>query len=296
MIVYSKVANSYSKKIFLIKYLRNNKWFWDYKFFFEQLSIKQYFKLAKALLIDSNKVIFAQLEGLGHHWYYQRPTDLAHINFGFPNGKKTIYWNALLDEYACNRFVNPHYDYKKKSTSNLIERVCFISSNLNKIRFIQNNYLSLYKDLDIYGEFHMPIDSKLNLTENRHIDSLNTCSRYKACLCVENCVEEGYMQGSIFYSLSCMTPPILKASPIIKNFIRPEFYINFYDYLEMTKEQKLSAINKIQEHLFLHENYLTNLALDYIEFFKESFRGDNEPDIKKITLKSHDYRNKFIKI
>ena len=64
----------------------------------------------------------------------------------------------------------------------------------------------------------------------------------------------------------------------------------------MTKQQKLFAINKIQEHLFSQEIYLTNLALDYIEFFKESFRGNNEPDIRKIILKSDDYRNKFLKI
>lgn len=295
MIVYSTVVNSYSN-IFLIKYLRNNKWFWDYKFFFPHLSIRQYLQLAKALFLHSSKVVFVQLESLSHHWYYRRPENFTHINFGYTKGQKNIYWNALLDEHESKRFVNLNYDFKKKLTSNLIEKVCFISSNYNKIKFIQKNYPNLYKDLDIYGEYHKPVDSKLNLTENRHADSLNTCSRYIASLCWENSEDEGYMQGSVFYSLSCMTPPILKASPIIKNFIRPEFYINFYDYLEMTKQQKLFAINKIQEHLFSHEIYLTNLALDYIEFFKESFRGNNEPDIRKIILKSHDYRNKFIKI
>ena len=294
MIVYSKVINSYSN-FFLIKLLRSNKFFWNYKFFFEHLSFKQYLKLAKSLMTRSHKIVFVQLEGLGHHWYYRRPTHLADFVFGFPKGKKTIYWNALLDEYESKRFIHPTHDYKIKSVTNLIPEICFISSNSTKLGRLQNKYPDLYKNLDIYGEFHKPIDNKLNLTETRHTDSLSTCAKYMASLCIENCEEEGYAQGSIFYSLSCKTPPILKAQPSIKNFIRPEYYIDFYDFLNMTNQKKLSEINKLQERLLIEENYLTNLAQDYIQFFKESFSGDNEPDINKIALQSHDYREKFIK-
>ena len=294
MIIYSKVLNTYSN-LFLIKLLRDNKFFWNYKFFFEHLSLKHYLKLAKSLMIRSHKVVFVQIEGLSHHWYYRRPTMLADFNFGYPKGKKSIYWNALLDEYASQRFYHPTQDYKLKSVSNLIPKVCFISSNSNKIARLQNNYPDLYKELDIYGEFHKPIDSKLNLTETRHTDSLSICAKYFASLAIENCEEEGYAQGIIFYSLACKTPPILKAQPSIKNFIRSEYYIDFYSYLTMTNQKKVSEINKLQERLFIEENYLTNLAQDYINFIKESFSGDNDPDINKIILQSQYYREKFIK-
>ena len=293
MILYSTALNTYSKH-FLIMHLRKNKWFWDNKFFFEHLSKIHYLKLAKSLLIRSHKIVFVQMEGVDHHWYYNRPTYLADIVFGYRGGPKNIYWNYLFDDYASGRTFNPAF--KTKSTTDLIPKVCFISSNTNKIRSIKNNYHDLYKDLDIYGEFHKPIDKERNLNPARCEASFSTTERYMASLCIENNDDEGYAQGSALWSLSVMTPPILKASPVMKNFFRPEFYINFFEYINMTNQQRLSAIKKVQERLLLGDNYLTNLTQDYINFFSESFAGDEEPDIKKISLQSQSYRKKFIKI
>ncbi len=293
MILYSTVLNTYSKH-FLIQHLRKNKWFWDHKFFFEHLSKKHYLILAKSLLIRSNKVVFVQMEGVIHHWYYYRPTYLADIVFGYREGPKNIYWNHLFDDYASGRTFDP--TYKSKSTSDLISKVCLISSNTNKIRSIKNNYPDIYKDLDIYGELHKPIDKERNLNPNRSETSLSTLARYMASLCIENNEDEGYAQGSAMWSLAAMTPPILKASPTIKNFLRKEFYINFFDYIKMTNQERLSAIKRVQERLLSGDSYLTNLTKDYIQFFSESFESDEEPDLKKITLQSQSFRRKFIKI
>lgn len=293
MLVYSKILNSYSNH-FIIEHFRNKSYFWNYKFFFEILSIKQYLILIKSLIIRSTKIAFVQLEGLGHHWYYRRPNYLADINFSFCKGKKNIYWTQLFDDVACNRSVDKVNNYKTKSTSKLIPKVCFVSSNYPKIANLQKNYPDFYKELDIYGEFHKPIGNKLDLTPLRHINSMQITSKYMAALFIENNEEEGYAQGSALWALECKTPPILKAQYSIKNYIRPEFYINFYDYIKMTNQQRLAAISKVQEYLFLGETYLTNLSLDYINFFKESFSDNYEPDLKKIILKSQSFRSKFI--
>lgn len=295
MIVYSHTLNSYSNH-YLIKHIRKNKWFWRHKFFFEHLSKIQYLKLIKSLIIRSHPIVFVQLEGIGHHWYYKRPTHLADIVFGYRAGQKHIYWNQFLDDVACGRHIDKSNDYKKKTISNLIPEVCFVSSNTNKINALQKNYPELYKNLDIYGEFHAPIGNNLNLTESRHVNALLTTSKYIASLCIENYEEEGYAQGSALWSLSSMTPPILKASPIIKNFIRSEFYINFDEYIKMSNKEKIISINKLQEFILTNDNYLTNLTKDYINFFSEAFSDNNEPDLKKIIHQSQSFRKKFITI
>ena len=296
MIVYSKIFDTYSN-FFLIKNLRKNKWLWDYSFFFEHLSPRDYLVLAKKLLTKSSKIAFVQLEGHGHSWRYYRPTNLADIDFGFTNNKKTIYWTIFFDEIARG----PTYDqrYQTKSSSDLIPETIFLSGNMSKIAYVQKKYPDLYKELDIYGEFHKALDEnrlEFDAEPSRHLNSLETTARFVASLNIENNQEEGYAQCSALWALRAMTPPILKSQPARKNFIRSDFYIDFYDYLQMTKKQRLTAINKVQERLFSGESYLTNLTKDYIEFFRESFSGDDEPDFNKIALESKYYRSKFIAI
>lgn len=295
MIVYSSIFNSYSNN-HIIKSLRNNKWFWRHKFFFDHLSKKQYLILLKSLLIRSHPIAFVQLEGVGHHWYYKRPTDLADINFGYREGKNTIYWNQFLDDIATSRHIDPKIDFKKKDRSKLIPKVCFVSSNPKKIFSLQQNYPDFYRNLDIYGEFHMPIGNKLNLTTSRHIESLKITSQYIASLCIDNYEEEGYMQGSVLWSLSSATPAILKSTSTIKNFINSKFYINFDDYLKMTSKQKIIEINKQQELLCSNQDYLTNLTKDYICFFNEFFSNEDEPDLGKIFLKTKSFRKNFLQV
>jgi hypothetical protein len=298
MIVYSKVLNRNSE-LFLIKFLRKNKWFWIHKFFFDDLSKKQTLILIKDLLFRSYKVVFVQLEGLSHHWYYRRPTILADFNFGYREVKKTIYWNIFFDVASKNIDFDPRFT--KKSTSNLIPEICFVSSNPQKIADVKK-YSDLYREMHIYGNFHQPIenDEKIEKVSGKELDrsynSLFTTSRYMASLCIENTLEEGYAQCSALWSLKALTPPILKTQPCRKNFIRSEFYIDFDDYIKMSKQQRLVVIGNVQERLLSGESYLTNLTKDYLEFFRESFSGNNEPDIKKITLESQAFRTKFITI
>ena len=296
MIVYSKIFNTYSN-FFLIKHLRKNKWLWDYNFFFEHLSLRDYLVLAKKLLLQSRKIAFVQLEGHGHSWRYYRPTNFADIDFGFTDTKKTIYWTIFFDEVARG----PIYDerYQNKSTSDLIPKTIFLSGNLSKIAYVQKKYPDLYKAFDIYGEFHKALDEnrrEFDAEPSRHLNSLESTSRFVASLNIENNQEEGYAQCSGLWALRAKTPTILKSQPARKNFIRSDFYIDFYDYLQMTKKQRETAINKVQERLFSGESYLTNLTKDYIEFFRESFSGNDEPDFKKIAFESQAYRKKFIRI
>lgn len=299
MIVYSKILNRDSD-IFLIKFLRKNKWFWMHKFFFDHLSKKQALILIKDLLFRSYKVVFVQFEGISHHWYYRRPTILADFNFGYREAKKTIYWNIFFDEVSKNDGFDKRFT--KKSTSNLIPEICFVSSNPQKIGNVKKKYSELYREMHIYGNFHAPIenDEKIKIASGKELDrsynSLFTTSLYMASLCIENNLAEGYAQCSALWSLRALTPPILKTQPCRKNFIRSEFYIDFDDYIKMSKQQRLVAICNVQERLLSGENFLTNLTKDYLEFFRESFSGNNEPDIKKITFESQAFRKKFISI
>jgi len=298
MIVYSKILNSNSD-IFLIKLLRKNKWFWFDKFFFDHLSKRQTLVLIKSLLIKSQRVIFVQFEGRSHSWKYYKPENMADLVFGYKKLEKSIYWTIFFDEAAKNINYSPRFI--KKSKSNLIRNICFVSSNTNKISYIQKKYPDLYREMDIYGNFHHPIETEnVKIVSGKELErsynSLLTTSRYMASLCIENNSEEGNAQCSALWSLRAMTPPILKTQPCRKNFIRPEFYIDFDDYLKMTKQQRLVEINKVQERLFSGESYLTNLTKDYLEFFRESFSGNNEPNLKKIILQSQSFRAKFVTI
>jgi hypothetical protein len=297
MIVYSKVLNRNSD-IFLIKLLRKNKWFWIDKFFFDHLSTRQTLILIKSLLFRSHKVVFVEFEGK-HSWRYYRPESMADLIFGYKKIKKCIYWNVFFDEASKNIDFDPRF--KKKLTSNLIPEICFVSSNTKKIADVKK-YSDLYREMHIYGNFHHPIenDENIKLVSGKELDrsynSLFTMSRYMASLCIENSLEEGYAQCSALWSLRALTPPILKTQPCRKNFIRSEFYIDFDDYIKMSKQQRLVAIGNVQERLLSGESYLTNLTKDYLEFFRESFSGNNEPGIKKIILESQAFRTKFITI
>lgn len=292
MIIYSNIHDAYSD-IFLIKHLRKHKQFWDYKFFFDDISKRDYLVLVKNILYNRSKIVFVQFEGQSRSWRYVRPASLANFNFSFCAGENNIYWNMFFDEVARD----PNYDlaFESKTTSDLDHRICFISSNFVKIKNLQQNHPSFYKELIIYGEYHNPIENKLDLTvPDRSKNSLFTTSRYMQSLNIENNNEEGYVQGSALWSLRCLTPPILKAQPAIKNFIKQQFYVDFNDYLKMTKQKRLIAIKKIQERLLSGESYLTNLTKDYICFFREAFSGDKEIDIKKVIIESQSYRSKFI--
>jgi len=302
MIVYSKILNNYSD-IYLIKLLRNNKFFWDYKFFFDQLSKRDILVLVKSLIFRNKKVVFVNFEGVSHSLFYKKPFTLADFVFGYQKGKKNIYWNIFFDEVAKNNHVDQKF--KNKSINNLINKTCFVSCNTTKIKFIQTKYPELYKELDIYGNYHMPIEKTANQFDgliksgnilDRSYNSLSVTSRYMASLCAENNFEEGYAQCSALWSLRALTPVILITQKCRKNFIRPEFYIDFHDYLRMTQVQKLNAINKVQERLCSGESYLTNLTKDYIEFFNDSFSSNIEPDIKKIIHQSKVFREKFLLI
>lgn len=296
MIVYSKIFNSYTD-FFLIQYLRQNKWLWDYKFFFEHLSLRDSLVLIKSLLNKNDKTVFVQLEG-PHSWRYYRPSTMAKLNFGFRKEKKTVYWTEFFDEVASR----PPYHNKfiSKSTNNLINKTIFITGNVNKITFIKEKYAELYKELDIYGEFHKAVDSEVSkldfMASSRQIRSLDLTSQFQSSLNIENNKEEGYAQASALWALRSMTPPILKSQPARKNFIRPECYIEFDDYIKMTKQERLIVINKVQSYLSSGKTYLTNLTLDYIEFFKDAFSPDKDLDLKKIAEQSQQYREKFIKI
>lgn len=297
MIVYSKIFNSYTDH-FLIQYLRQNKWLWDYKFFFEHLSFRQYLILFKSLLNKKDKIAFVQLESLGHSFRYYRPSAMSKINFGFKGKNNFIYWTVFFDEVVRGPLYSKKCAYKDRN--NLIDKTVFISGNVNKIIHLQNQYPELYKELDIYGVFHKPVDNK-NYDDGfsataRQLRALDLTFQFQSSLNIENNQDEGYAQCSVIWPLRVMTPPILKSQPARKNFIREEFYIDFDDYIKMSKKERLVKINKVQDQLFTKSNYLTNLTEDYIQFFKDAFAPDKELDLKKIAKQSQLYREKFIKI
>jgi hypothetical protein len=288
MIIYSSILDRRSDT-FLIKYLQKNKWLWDYKIFFDGLTKKQSLILMKALISNREKLIFACFEGQLWSKKYWRPFPLAKVIFAHFRQPNAIFYNYFFD-LAINR--SKTFNFRDKGDADLIDKVCFISSNVGKIEGLQQKYRSMYSEIDIYGSFHSPTP-KVNNEENFVVDAINTCAKYMAALCVENNDEEGYFQGSALDALHAMTPPILKAAPKWKNFIREEFVIDFFDYQSMNKQERLNAISKVQDRLFSGDTFLTTLSQDYIEFFKESFAPDVEPDFDLIIKESQVFRSKF---
>ena len=117
MIVYSKIFDSYTD-FFLIQYLRQNKWLWDFKLFFPHISLRQHLVLFKSLLSKKNrdKLAFVQLEDTDHHrLLYYRPSTLAKINFSFKRDENFIYWTVFFDEVARGPLC-----YEKFTSKNII--------------------------------------------------------------------------------------------------------------------------------------------------------------------------------
>ena len=290
MIIYSSVLDRHSD-VFLINYLQKNKWLWDYKFFFDGLTPRQNVILMKALISSREKLIFACFEGQSHSYKYWRPYKLAKVIFSHFSQPNAIYFPYFFDVVCTNK--SKALNYSDKGDEGLIDKVCFISSNYNKIAGLQKTYRPFYAEMDIYGLFHRQTP-RVSEVVDFVVDASDTCSKYMAAFCIENNEEEGYFQGSALDALHAKTPPILKAAPKWKNFIREEFVIDFFNYQTMNKQERLKAILKVQDRLFSGETFLTTLSQDYIAFIKESFAPDIEPDFESIKMESQVFRSKFI--
>ena len=289
MLIYSSILDRNSN-FSLITYLRQNKYLWDYKFYFDQLTKRQAVVLVKSLITNREKTIFVSIEGREHSIKYWRPYRMAKSIFTHINLPNALYYNAFFEEEIKTHSTK--YDHSNKTRSNLIEKVCFISSNYNKIKELQNVEPQIFAELDIFGEYNKRIPGAPN--PDRSGDSLDTCAKYMASLCIENNNEEGYFQGSALWALYARTPPILRASSAWKNFLHNDFVIDFLDYKEMSIKQRVKAINKVQGRLDSGDTWLTNLSLEYINFFTEAFSPDIEPNFNSIIKESKKFREHFI--
>lgn len=291
MLIYSQVLDRNSEEAFVIPYFRKNKWLWDYKMFFDGLTLRQTAILLKSLATNREKVLFFCVEGQTHHTKYWRPFTLARAILAHFYQPNAIFYNMFFDIVCQNE--SGKYNHRDKFGDKRLEKVCLISSNYGKLAKLQEEHPDIYGELDIYGEYHRPI---ARVSSNRWADSLSTCGRYMASLCIENNDEEGYFQGSALWSLFALTPPILKAPPKWKNFIRKEFAIDFFDFQVMNKQRRLSAIMEVQDRLYSGDTFLTTLSEDYIAFFKESFSPDVEPSFEAIAKESQVFRQQFISL
>ena len=290
MLIYSNVL-THNSELFLIQFLRENKWVWDHKFFFDDLNRRQTLVLLKSLFKKKN--IFVSVEGVsGNPLKYWRPYNRAKFVFGHMDLPNAIFYNMFFDEMW--KVKSAAFDYTSKIGSELIPKVCFISSNYAKIKNLQNSDPEIYSKMDIFGEYHKPIAR--TASPDRCADSLSTCAKYMAALCIENNEEEGYFQGSALWALYALTPPILKAPAKWKNFIRKEFVIDFFDYKMMSENQRMTAIRTVQERLYSGDAFHTTLSEDYESFFKESFSSSVEPNYASIIKESHIFRKHFCSV
>ena len=290
MLIYSEVLDRHSD-LFVIQHLRKNKWLWDYKMFFDGLTMKQAATLSKALIRSREKVIFTCVEGQSRGVKYWRPYKLAKVILAHFYQPNAIFYNMFFDVVCVNE--SGQYNIRDKLGAERIEKVCFISSNYHKIAGLQKAYQPMYSEMDIYGEYHRPI---ARVSSDRSGDSISTCAKYMAALCVENNDEEGYFQGSALWALFAQTPPILKSPPKWKNFIREDFVIDFFEYQSMNKQQRVKSIMAVQDRLMSGDTFLTTLSKDYIAFIKESFAPDVEPAFGSIVKESQAFRARFIKV
>ena len=209
-----------------------------------------------------------------------------------------IFYNQFFDEEL--RVQEGKFDYKKKIGTEVIKKVCLITSNFTKLKKLQIEDPQVYSGLEIFGEYHTPIlekhSSSLSNDNRRRAASLSTCAKYMAALCIENNEEEGYFQGSALWALYALTPPILQAAPKWKNFIRKEFIIDFMDYKVMSENERIKNIQAVQERLYSGDTWQTTLTKDYHSFFKESFSPNVEPNISSIIKESKMFRRQFVSV
>ena len=296
MLVYSTVIDA-NTDMSVIQYLRQNKYLWDYKIYFDKLLKRQADSLALSTLKKNKKTIYVCLQGTSHSLKYWRPYKSVECIPAHMDAPSGLFYNQFFDYELVRR--EKRAKPKSKICSESIEKICYISSYYSGFKKTHSLERQLYSELGIFDAYHAPIIMEtlpdlMGFRVHRVNQAELKGAKYMATLCAENNKEKDPFQEAALQALEAGTPAVLKARHTWKNFIRQEFVIVLEDYKQMIKKQKNKAIQAVQELLSLGTAWLTPLIEYYISFFKEAFSSDIDPDFPSIIKESKIFRKQFI--
>ena len=114
-------------------------------------------------------------------------------------------------------------------------------------------------------------------------------SRYEVTLALDNSDEDGYIQGNWMRAIRAKSVPIITASKAVKDrVLNNRAFIDFDDFLKMSKIQRKKEILKVKEFLYSEKQVLSNLILDYLSFMETI----NFTSLDRVIAKSQYFRDK----
>lgn len=271
----------YWKKSFIFKKINENNEYWNSLFITDHLEARDILSIAKNY--NKYKKIFCSLESSVHGLRYYRPYRHGLFNITHKNVTNSLYYNIFAEDYLNN--LMGEYEIKDKT----INQTIFVSSNVQKINYVQNCLRSKFLNINLYGSFSKRVPS---IQSNFHLDSRILISDYKSAICIENSMEDGYIQGNFLFALLSGTVPIIGASKsILQNLLLPESYLSFDEFCSLSDLEINKIIDQKSEYLLSGGQFFTNLAKEYLDFV----RNMNMTDIHKLIIESQFFRNKIFK-
>ena len=273
----------YRNKSFMMKKIASENYFWNVRVFTDHISSRDWLNLARATL-NSEKTIFYSLESSVHGVKYWRPYKNALLNITHKrtNNVRTFYYNLFAEEIHSEFLDDICGEQPRKS------KPLLLSSNFTKIRLVNDALGEEFKDIDLYGIFGKVV--RADSAKSYYHDAQTLISSYGALICVENSVEDGYIQGSFMLAFKSGAVPILKASGAIKSrVLMPNSYVCFDAYVRMSKKQRESAIQAAADYLKAGGPIFSSLTEDYLNFVENA----NFSNIEFITGESQKFRKLF---
>lgn len=274
------VKKHFMTNSFICKKIKEINNIWDYRVFTDFLGRRDKLALTKSILTGA-PAIFLSLESSTHGIKYWRPYNYSKFNISHKklNPKKTLYYSVFAEEILSSYLIDIQPPPQKKS------KTLFISSNLQKIRYVQSRFGDEFTNLDFFGSFSQSIPYN---SGNFHQDSQRLMSEYDATIVLENSDEDGFIQGNFLRAIKSGSVPILGASRAIKkNVLNSSAYIDFEKYLTMSKSERGEEISKVSEYLSSGSPIFNPVVGDYLDFLKNG----NYEDINKMIESSQYYRN-----
>lgn len=276
MILYGS-NKSYWKDSFIVKKINDANIYWDYLFITDHLKFGDVLKISKNY--QKHQKIFCSLESSSHSLKYMRPYSHANFNITHKQVRNAFFYNIFAEDYLNNLMG----EYALKINKN--DRVIFVSSNLQKINYVEKMLGHKFNKISFYGSFANQVP---RVTNQFHLDSRELIGHYKGAICIENSFEDGYIQGNFLFALLSGTVPIIKASDyILNNILLPESYLSFDNFCSSTEKENVTSLNHKSAYLLSGGKFLSNLALEYLDFLKNIDLNNIE---KAISI-SQDFRS-----
>ena len=163
------------------------------------------------------------------------------------------------------------------------EKKFCLSINKSDLNVDIKNIINKLQTIDIVDNISIYNDLLKDKSCYHNINLLNIFNKYKFIICFENSYDNGYITEKIFNCFFSKTLPIYKGSPIIKNYINENCFIdgtninNLYDYIILLNNNEELYNTKIISdkisYSYNNENYNEEL-ISFIESKLQPCAGD----------------------